>query len=64
MPSKSYLMLRSARRARLEARTGLLQLFFLSAARFSNNLESGNRGAEIRAPALDPRFRGVTTSVW
>ena len=46
MPSMMYLMLSSARRARLEARTGLLQLSFLSAARFPDSLESGNPGAQ------------------
>src|ERR1700739_1907803 len=39
MPSITYLMLRSARRARLEARTALLQLFFFSATRFPDSLE-------------------------
>src|SRR5215469_17958660 len=41
MPSITYLMLRSARGARLEARTTLLQLFFLSAAGFPDSLIRG-----------------------
>jgi hypothetical protein len=48
MLSIIYLMLRSARRARLEARTALLQLFFLSYTRFPDSLESGNRGRQGR----------------
>jgi hypothetical protein len=39
MPSMTYLMLRSARRARLEARTALLQLFLFIAVRFPDILE-------------------------
>jgi hypothetical protein len=34
MPSRTYLMLEERLKARLEARTALLQSFFLGAARF------------------------------
>jgi hypothetical protein len=38
MLSKNYLMLRSARRARLEARTVLLQRFFGRSGQFPDSL--------------------------
>jgi hypothetical protein len=45
MPSKDHLMLRSARRARLEARTALLQCSSCRVDQFPDSLESGNPGA-------------------
>jgi hypothetical protein len=38
MPSKDYLMLRSAQRARLEARTASLQLIFWCVNQFPDSL--------------------------
>jgi predicted component of type VI protein secretion system len=38
MPSKDYLMLRSAQRARLEARTASLQLIFWCVSQFPDSL--------------------------
>jgi hypothetical protein len=38
MPSKDYLMLRSAQRARLEARTASLQLIFWCVKQFPDSL--------------------------
>jgi hypothetical protein len=48
MPSMIYLMLRSARRARLEARTALLQLIFSALIDFLTASEAGI----YRAPNL------------
>jgi hypothetical protein len=48
MPSNNYLMLRSARRARLEARAALLQLIFSAPVEFpdillrQSNMTSGS----------------------
>jgi hypothetical protein len=48
MPSMIYLMLRSARRARLEARTALSQLIFSALIDFLTASEAGI----YRAPSL------------
>jgi hypothetical protein len=58
MPSITYLMLRSAQRARLEARTALLQLIFVWLDKFSDSLASGGAGVGSAALPLDARFRG------
>ena len=42
MPSKDYLMLRSAQRAHLETRTALLQRSFRQADQFPDSLLRGN----------------------
>jgi hypothetical protein len=58
MPSIIYLMLRSARRARLEARTTLLQLRCDRVEQFPDSLES--RDPYFRRPRrgkVDPGFR-------
>jgi hypothetical protein len=44
MPSKDYLMLRSAQRARLEARTASLQLIFGASINFLTASKSGGPG--------------------
>jgi hypothetical protein len=55
MPSMTHLMLRSAQRARLEARTALLQLIFVRLDKFSDSLEK----RESRAPGRNgcPLFK-------
>src|SRR5690349_18397841 len=53
MPSNDYLMLRSALRAHLEARTASLQLIFRCVDQFPDSLESGGPGP--RATTLAPR---------
>jgi hypothetical protein len=57
MPSTDYRMLRSARRAHLEARTALLQRSFCRVGKFADSLASGGPGRSL-ALALNPRFRG------
>ena len=58
-----YLMLRSAQRARLEARSALLHRFFLSVDRFPDIRESGYLGQMLAAITLDPRLRDACAEV-
>jgi hypothetical protein len=54
MPSKDYLMLRSAQRARLEARTASLQLIFWCVDQFPDSLL---RGGDGKVPESRTSFR-------
>jgi hypothetical protein len=58
MPSKDYLMLRSARRARLEARTAILQLFFRGVEQFPDTREAGAYGGDRSRPPPGRQGRG------
>ena len=58
MPSKDYLMLRSAQKACLEARTASLQLVFLFVGQFPDSLFRGNDGYENESA----RFRNWITA--
>ena len=58
MPSNDYLMLRSPPRARLEARTALLQRSLRRSTNWLTASQAGIQGRRASAVVLDPRFRG------